>query len=67
MNIEQYPLLQHIINKYTYIYNLEGLRKYSPKKNLQIKIVLKYFDLKQLNYLSGIYFGYVFAVISLVF
>ena len=25
MNIEQYPLLQYIIKKYTYIYNSEGL------------------------------------------
>ena len=25
MNIKQYPLLQHIIEKYTYIYNSEGL------------------------------------------
>ena len=25
MNIEQYPLLQYIINKYTYIYNSVGL------------------------------------------
>ena len=25
MNIEQYPLLQYIINKYTYIYDSEGL------------------------------------------
>ena len=25
MNIEQYPLLQYIIKKYTYIYNTEGL------------------------------------------
>ena len=25
MNIEQYPFLQYIIKKYTYIYNSEGL------------------------------------------
>ena len=25
MNIEQYPLSQYIIKKYTYIYNSEGL------------------------------------------
>ena len=25
MNIEQYPLLQYIVKKYTYIYNSEGL------------------------------------------